>query len=361
MSINLNEIIFFSTFLVFIVLLLVTDLGLFQKNSHTLAFKEALGWSLVWVGISIGFYFLIRYHGNWIHGTDTIEKLQNRIDSYNHPITIQGLPLNEAISLYNRNLSLEYLTGYLIEYSLSVDNVFVIVMIFLSFKVRPIYYKRVLFWGILGAIVMRFLFIFAASALIQRFAWSLYVFGGLLVVLGGKMAYDFLFGPKDDHLDTEKHMVVRIASKFFRITKEDHGEKFWIRHNHKLFFTPLFIVLLVIEFTDVLFAIDSVPAVFSVTQDPYIVFFSNIFAILGLRSLFFLVMNVMNRFHYLKLGLAVLLGFVGLKMLAHEAYKINTNISLYIIASILAVTMIASLVRNWVVRKRVISITKKEQ
>ena len=353
MMANLNEILFFSTFLLFIVILLVTDLGLFQKNSHSLSLREALFWSLLWVGISIAFYFLIRFHGNWIHGADTLEAIRGKIVAFDHPIKIEGLTIEEATRVYNRNLSLEYLTGYLIEYSLSVDNVFVIVMIFLSFNIPPRYYKRVLFWGILGAIVMRFIFIFAASVVIRQFAWSLYIFGALLVFLGGKMAYDFFTTTGDERIDTQKHPVVRFAAKFLRVAGEDHGEKFWIRKNRKLLFTPLFIVLLVVEFTDVLFAIDSVPAVFSVTQDPYIVFFSNIFAILGLRSLFFLVMNVMNRFHYLKIGLACLLAFVGIKMLGHHIYNLDTKKSLYIIASILALTIIASLIRNRVVRKKV--------
>jgi len=343
MNSNLNEIVFFTAFLFFIALMLVIDLGLFQKKHHALSFREALSWTLVWVGISIGFYFLIRYHGNLIHGSDTIAGLQQRIDAYNHPITISGLSLEEAISRYNYNLSLEYLTGYLIEYSLSVDNVFVIVLIFLSFKIEPKHYKRILFWGILGAVVMRFIFIFAASALIQRFSWFLYIFGGMLVIIGGKMAYEFLFTGKEDRIDAEKHPVVKFISRYFNVLHDDHAEKFWVRKDGKWWVTPLFIVLMIIEFTDVLFAVDSVPAVFSVTQDPYIVFFSNIFAILGLRSLFFLVMDVMNRFHYLKMGLAVLLTFVGVKMLIHDIFKISTNISLMAIASILFISIIASL------------------
>jgi len=352
MNANSNEILFFSFFLLFIIILLVTDLGLFQKKSHALSFKEAVGWTILWIGISIAFYYLIWSHGNLIHGTDTFEKLQHRIYTYHHPINIQGLTLQEALTLYNHNLSLEYLTGYLIEYSLSVDNVFIIVMIFLSFKIRPIYYKKVLFWGILGAIVMRFIFIFTASALIQRFSWFFYIFGGMLVIIGVKMAYEFLFTEKEEHIDTENHPVVKFVSRFFQVTREDKGHKFWIMENRRLFITPLFIVLLVIEFTDVLFAIDSVPAVFSVTQDPYIVFFSNIFAILGLRSLFFLVINVMNRFHYLKMGLAVLLTFVGLKMIGHEFFKLDTKVSLYIIASIIAFSIIASNLRTYLLKKR---------
>jgi len=349
---NLNELIFFSSFLVFIALMLAIDLGFFQKKSHALSFREALTWTLVWVGISIGFYFLIRYHGNWIHGSDTLAEIQARIDKFQHPITITGLGVQEAIDLYNKNLSLEYITGYLIEYSLSVDNVFVIVMIFISFNIQPKYFKRVLFWGIVGAVIMRFIFIFAASALIQRFAWFLYVFGVMLVIIGLHMAWDFLFGKKDRQIDTEKHPVVRLVSRFFNVSHDEHAESFFLRKEGKLFVTPLFIVLMIIEFTDVLFAVDSVPAVFSVTQDPYIVFFSNIFAILGLRSLFFLVMDVMGRFHYLKMGLAALLFFVGVKMLLHDISKIPTDISLVIIASILLASVIASQVRNVLIRRR---------
>ncbi len=348
---NLNEIIFFSSFLAFIALMLGIDLGFFQKKNHALSFKEALSWTLVWVTISIGFYFLIRFHGNWIHGSDTIAEIQNRISTYHHPIDITGLGVQDAIALYNKNLSLEYLTGYLIEYSLSVDNVFVIVLIFISFNIQPKYFKRVLFWGILGAIIMRFIFIFAASALIQRFAWFLYVFGVMLLIIGLKMAYDFLFVKKDEQIDTERHPVVRIVSRFFSVSHDEHAETFFIRQQGKIYVTPLFIVLMIIEFTDVLFAVDSVPAVFSVTQDPYIVFFSNIFAILGLRSLFFLVMDIMNRFHYLKLGLAALLFFVGMKMLVHDVFKISTNISLLVIASILLISILASNIRNLIMKR----------
>ena len=344
---NLNEIVFFAAFILFILLMLGIDLGVFQKKHHALSFREALSWTLVWVGISIAFYVLILFHGNWIHGSDTLEELQQRISLYRHPIDITGLSLDEAIKLYNKNLSLEYITGYLIEYSLSVDNIFVIIMIFMSFNIPPKLYKEVLFWGIIGAIVMRFIFIFAASALIQRFVWFLLIFGGLLVIIGMKMAYEFLCSKAEDQIDTEKHPIVKLVSRFFKVSHDEHAETFFIRKDRKLYVTPLFIVLLIIEFTDVLFAVDSVPAVFSVTQDPYIVFFSNIFAILGLRSLFFLVMDVMNRFYYLKMGLAVLLTFVGVKMLLHSVFKISTSTSLLVIASILLISIVASNIRTW--------------
>ena len=343
---NINELLFFASFLLFISLMLGIDLGFFQRKNHALSFREALGWTIVWVSVSICFYFLIRTHGNLIHGSDTMEELQARIIKYHHPITITGLSLPDAISLYNKNLSLEYLTGYLIEYSLSVDNVFVIILIFMSFNIQPKYFKRVLFWGILGAIIMRFIFIFAASALIQRFFWFLYIFGVMLVIIGGKMAWEFLFSRKKEQIDTEGHPVVKLVSRFFNVSHDEHSETFFIRQQGKFYVTPLFIVLMIIEFTDVLFAVDSVPAVFSVTRDPYIVFFSNIFAILGLRSLFFLVMDIMNRFHYLKLGLAALLTFVGVKMLVHDLVDISTNYSLLVIVAILAASMVASSIRT---------------
>jgi len=349
---NLNEIIFFTAFLLFVAMMLTVDLGIFQKKHHALGFREALYWTGVWVSVSVGFYLLIRYHGNLIHGINTLPELQQRIDLYHHPIRIAGLGFEEAINLYNRNLSLEYITGYLIEYSLSVDNIFVIVMIFLSFRIEPKNFKRILFWGILGAVMMRFLFIFAASALIQRFAWFLYLFGVMLVIIGGKMAWDFLSGDQDEQINTEKHPVVKFISRYLKVLPDEHEERFLVRRGGIWMVTPLFIVLIVIEFSDVLFAVDSVPAVFSVTRDPFIVFFSNIFAILGLRSLFFLVMDVMNRFRYLKLGLAILLLFIGLKMLVHDLFEISTPVSLIAISMILFISIMASLLHNSIQKKR---------
>jgi len=332
--------------------MLGVDLGVFQKKNHVLSFREAFTWTLVWVATAIAFYFLIRFHGNWIHGIDTLAEIQQRIDLYKHPIDLTGLATGQAIELYNKNLSLEYITGYLIEYSLSIDNIFVMILIFFSFNIPPRFYKRILFWGILGAIVMRFIFIFAASALIQRFAWFLYLFGGMLLIIGFKMAYEFLVTKKEERIDAEKHPVVKLASRFFNVSHDHHAETFFIRNEGKLFITPLLIVLMIIEFTDVMFAVDSVPAVFSVTEDPYIVFFSNIFAILGLRSLFFLVMDVMTRFYYLKLGLAALLTFVGVKMLVHDIYKIDTQASLFTIAGIILLSIIASTLRTFILKKQ---------
>ena len=215
-------------------------------------------------------------------------------------------------------------------------------MIFLSFNIEHRYYHRVLFWGILGAIVMRFLFIFVASALIERFEWILMVFGVILVYLGVKLGWEFFSGKTAEKIDTHHHPVVKFISRFFSVTREKTGQRFWIREKGKIFITPLLIVLIIIEFSDVIFAVDSVPAVFSVTRDPLIVFFSNISAVLGLRALFFLVMNVMNRFRFLKLGLACLLSFIGVKMVFQ--LNISTNHSLSIIIGILSLFVLLSMI-----------------
>jgi tellurite resistance protein TerC len=346
MTLLTNEHVIFVAFLVFIFLMLAIDLGLFNKKSHILSFREAIAWTAVWVGISLVFYFLIRFFGHELHDLKSIEQIQANIDQFRHPINITGLSLHDAIHVYNRNLSLEYLTGYLIEYSLSVDNIFVIIMIFVSFNVKQEYYKKVLFWGILGAVVMRFIFIFTASALIQHFEWILYIFGALLVIVGSKMGVEYFTSKDEDRIDTHNHPVVRFLSKYFLVTQEDKGDRFWVRENGKFYITALFIVLVLIEVMDVIFAVDSVPAVFSVTREPYIVFFSNIFAILGLRSLFFLVNNVMNRFRFLKLGLAFLLVYVGVKMIVQQIFDlhISTRLSLGVIVGILGFFILLSVV-----------------
>ena len=343
---GIHEILFFSGFLLFIFLMLALDLGIFNKKSHTPSFREALAWTIVWVSISLISYLLLMFFGHQLHDLRDLEGIKSKIIQFHHPIRISDLTsFDQARELYNRNLSLEYITGYIIEYSLSVDNIFVIIMIFESFNIKQKYYHRILFWGILGAIVMRFVFIFIASALIQRFEWIMYIFGGMLLVVGAQMGYEFLAKKEKAKIDPHHHPVVRVISRFFSVTNVDKGHHFWVRENGKLFITPLFIVLILVEFFDVIFAIDSVPAVFSITRDPFIVFFSNIFAILGLRSLFFLVNSLMGRFHYLKLGLAFLLSYVGLKMVVQTMFElhIDTKLSLAIIISILAVFIIISL------------------
>lgn len=341
-NMNLSEILFFSVFLIFIMTILMIDLGLFNKKSHVISFKESLIWTSVWISFALGFYVLILTNGRLIHGIENLDQLNLVIDKFQHQINIGGLDFQNALNTYQNNLGLEFITGYVIEYALSVDNVFVMIMIFMAFGVEQKYYHRILFWGIFGAVIMRFIFIFGASVLIQQFTWVLYVFGVLLVYTGIKM---FLSRNKTDEIDSEHHPVVRYASKYFSVDTSYKGQAFRIKKDGKRFFTPLFVVLLVIEFTDVIFAVDSVPAIFSITKDPYIVFFSNIFAIIGLRSLFFLLMNAMSYFHYLKVGLSILLTFIGVKLLAHtwlEEIGFETAHSLYIVLGILGSSMLAS-------------------
>lgn len=338
-----NEIIFFGSFLLFIVLMLAIDLGLFNKKDHKVSMKEAAIMSFIWVSFAIGFYFLLLTEGEILHDINSFAKLQEVTARHLHNITLIPGNFAESLSVYKQNLALEFLTGYVIEYALSVDNIFVMVLIFSAFGVDERYYHRVLFWGIIGAVLMRFLFIFLGSTLINEFGWILYIFGAFLVYTGIGM---FLSRDEEDKIDTENHKVVRFASKYFSVYPEYVGNKFFIKVDGKKMVTPLFIVLLIVEFTDLIFAVDSIPAIFAVTKDPYIVFFSNIFAILGLRSMFFLLVNVIHKFHYLKVGLSFLLVFIGVKMLAHHwlsAWGFTTMHSLFIILFILTASIVASL------------------
>lgn len=338
-----NEIIFFGSFLLFIILMLAIDLGLFNKKDHKVSMKEAAIMSFIWVSFAIGFYFLLLTEGEILHDINSFAKLQEVTARHLHNITLISGNFAESLSVYKQNLALEFLTGYVIEYALSVDNIFVMVLIFSAFGVDERYYHRVLFWGIIGAVLMRFLFIFLGSTLINEFGWILYIFGAFLVYTGIGM---FLSRDEEDKIDTENHKVVRFASKYFSVYPEYVGNKFFIKVDGKKMVTPLFIVLLIVEFTDLIFAVDSIPAIFAVTKDPYIVFFSNIFAILGLRSMFFLLVNVIHKFHYLKVGLSFLLVFIGVKMLAHHwlsAWGFTTMHSLFVILFILTASIVASL------------------
>lgn len=341
-----SEILFFSIFLIFIFAVLLLDLGVFSKSNHRVGFTEASIWSVVWIAISLSFYFFLIHFGYLVHGIETLEELERNIAIYKHPINITGFSFEEAMVVYEKNLALEYLTGYIIEKSLSVDNIFVIILIFYAFGVEEKYYKRVLMWGIIGAVIMRFIFIFVGAALVREFEWILYIFGLFLVFTAIKLYID---RNKKDSIEPDKHPIVKFTSKYFRVHKHFEGQKFFIKKQGKWFITPLFIVLLVIEFSDVIFAVDSIPAIFAISKDPFIIFFSNIFAILGLRALFFLLANVLDKFHYLKIGLAFLLGFIGVKMLAHEhleAIGFRTAHSLYIILGILVVSIVASIIHS---------------
>jgi tellurite resistance protein TerC len=344
---NPNEFLFFAAFLIFIGGMLVLDLGVFSRKVHVVSFKEASIWSIAWVSLALVFSLVIKFYGDRIHGIENFETLETKVKLYvddkDELAYFNAADFERSLQSYRDNMAMEFITGWLLEYSLSVDNIFVIILIFSSFRVREKYFKKVLLWGILGAIVMRFVFIFVGSALIHRFHWILYLFGGLLIYSGLKMFFD----KGDEHLETDKHPVVKFASRYFRVFPRYLGDKFFVRKVGKLYITPLFVVVLIVEFTDLLFAVDSVPAVFAVTQDPYIVFFSNIFAIMGLRSMFFFLSNVMHLFHYLKMGLSFLLIFIGVKMIAYEHLMkpigFKTQYSLYVILAILTTSVVASL------------------
>lgn len=291
-------------FNVFILAMLALDLGVFHRRNHTVTFKESIIWTCVWVVLALVFNA-----GVW--------------------------------HFAGSQKGLEFFTGYLIEKSLSVDNVFVFALLFSYFAVPAQYQHKVLFWGILGALVMRAAMILAGAVLISKFAWIIYIFGAFLILTGLKMIFK-----KEEEIHPERNPVVRWFKKLMPVTPEYRGDKFFVRENGLRMATPLFVVLLLVEVSDVIFAVDSIPAIFAVTKDPFIVYTSNVFAILGLRSLYFALAGVMNKFHYLKIGLGVVLSFVGIKMLlAHSAWKVDTLVSLGVIVLILAVSMIWSVLR----------------
>lgn len=290
-------------FNLFVLAMLALDLGVFNRKAHVIKFKEALGWTIFWITLALGFNAFLYYE-------------------------------------YGAHTGHEFLAGYLLEKSLSVDNIFVFVMLFTYFRVEQKYQHRLLFWGILGALLLRGAMIAAGAALIKNFDWILYVFGVLLIITGIKMA---IHDPEDD--DPSKGLVYRLARKFLPVAEGDYGQKFFVKIDGKTYVTTMFIVLLVVETTDVFFAIDSIPAVFAVTENPFIVYTSNVFAILGLRALYFLLAGVMDMFRYLKYGLSLVLAFVGVKMLlGHSAYKIPIGVSLTTIGIILTLSVIISIV-----------------
>ncbi len=341
-----NEVLFFLGFAIFVIFVMLLDLGIFSnKKSHIVKFKEAGLWSAVWVSLAIGFYFFLRNYGYLIHDVSDADRLQIVKTSYYKTLSFSD-DFTSNLSKFQNNMALEYLTGYLVEYSLSIDNIFVFILIFNSFGVRQNNYKKVLVWGILGSIILRFVFIFLGAALIQQFEWVLYLFGAFLVYTG----FSILFSKEgEESIDTKNHIAVKITSRYFNVYEKFVADNFFVKNKYrgnKLFITPLFVVIIVIAFTDVIFAVDSIPAIFSITKDPYIVFFSNVFAIMGLRSMFFFLVNIINMFSYLKYGLGVLLTFIGVKMLAHNWLEDMgfTNIhSLIIILLILSLSIGVSL------------------
>lgn len=284
-----------------VVVLLVLDLFVFHRKDHVIKFKEAVLWSLFWISLAVGFNV-------WIYLT------------------------------HGRQPALEFAAGYLLELSLSVDNLFVFILIFSAFCVPPDSHYKVLFWGILGAVIMRFLFIMFGLALIEKFHWVIYFFAAILIFSGAK-----LFFEKEKKLDPSKNIALRIFKRIMPTTHEFHGHKFFIKQGAKLLATPLFVVLIVIETTDVIFALDSIPAIIAVTRDPFIVYTSNIFAILGLRSMYFALEHLMKLFEYLHYGLGAILIFVGAKMVISEFYHVPIGVSLGVIFTLIAASIIASI------------------
>jgi tellurite resistance protein TerC len=331
-----QEVFYFGIFSLAILSILILDLTVIGRKSHILSFKEASIWTLVWVSLALAFYVFIIHYGDRIHGITTMEQLMAVHQKYAPQLKLDPSSFENSLDIYRKNMGMEYLSGYLIEYTLSMDNVFVIMMLLSAFSVSPKYYKQVLFWGILGAIVLRLIFILAGNALIQKFEWTLLVFGGFLIFTGVRL---FINRNKDERIEPQNHWLVIYLSKHIRVFPRYVGGYFFVRYNKMFYITPLFIVLIMIEFTDLIFATDSIPAIFAITRDWYLVFFSNIFAIIGLRSLFFLLMRVMNIFHYLNIGIAFLLVFVGFKLLFHgwlEEIGFKSVYSLYVILGTLA-------------------------
>ncbi len=339
-----NEIYFFGAFSFIVILVLFVDLGLFNKKDHVISYREAAAWTVVWVMLAMSCYFYLKFAGEQLHDIVSFEQLQEIVIKNKHDVRLYPDDFELSLTGYRNAISLEFLTGYLIEYSLSVDNIFVIILIFTSFGVQKKYYHRVLFWGILGAVFARMAFIFGGGYFITNYTFILYLFALFLMYTGVKM---FLNRNEDENFDTENHPMVKFASKIFRVHKSFEGNHFFIKKEGKNYITPLFIVLLVVEFSDIIFAVDSIPAIFAITKDTYIVFFSNIFAVLGLRSMFFLLINVMDKLRYFKHGLSFLLVFIGLKMLIHDQLKdlgFKTIHTLAIILLILGSSIIFSLI-----------------
>ncbi len=292
---------FWILFNAFVLLMLALDLGVFNRKAHEISLKEALTWTFVWVVLALIFNTIIYF---W----------------------------------RGQQQALEFFTGYLVEKALSVDNIFVFIMIFTYFQIPTKYQHKVLFWGILGALVMRVFFIFAGVALIEKFHFTIYVFGALLIYTGYKMFYH-----NNAKIEPDKNPIIRFFKKFMSVTPDLHEDKFFVKVNGKQFATPLFLVLILIETTDLIFAVDSIPAILAITQDQFIVYTSNVFAILGLRSLYFALAGVVHRFWLLSYALAVVLVFVGIKMLLIDVYKIPIEWSLIFIATLITGSIILSL------------------
>jgi len=300
-------------FNIFVLVMLALDLGVFHRKAHVISIKEATIWSVVWISMALVFNLGLYFFWDKI---------------------------SPASAYSNSEAALAFFTGYLLEKSLSVDNIFVFVLIFTFFAVPAIYQHRVLFWGIIGALLMRAALIAVGAVLLKEFHWIIYLFGGFLIFTGIRMALH-----RNEEMHPEKNPLVKLLRRIMPVTEDYEGDKFFIRRAGKLMATPLFLVLLLVESTDLIFAVDSIPAIFAVTNDTFIIYTSNVFAILGLRSLYFLLAGVVDKFYYLKLGLSVVLVFVGAKMMLVDIYKIPVGLSLGVIFIILAISIAASLRR----------------
>ena len=294
------QVLLWIIFNIFVVAMLALDLGVFHRTAHVIHIREALVWCVLWMTLAllfnVGIYF-------W-HGSEP---------------------------------ALEFLTGYLLEYSLSVDNIFVFLMIFSYFRVPYLHQHKVLFWGILGALIMRALFILTGITLIQKFHWVIYIMGGFLVLTGIKMALQ-----KGEDINPEHNPVLRLFRRLMPVMDDYQGDRFFVRRSGRLFATPLFVIVVVVETTDVIFAVDSIPAILAITLDPFIVYTSNVFAILGLRALFFALAGIIRLFHYLPYGLSLILVFVGIKMLLVDIYKIPISMALGTVAAVLMLSVVTS-------------------
>ena len=287
-------------FNLFVLAMLAIDLGVFHKKSHEVSVKEALTWTCVWVTLAMLFNLFIYYY-------------------------------------FDKSKALEFFTGYLIEKSLSIDNIFVIILIFSYFKVPAAYQHKVLFWGILGALVMRFTFILSGVELIHRFHWLIYIFGGFLIITGIRMLTS-----GDQKIEPEKNPLIKLAKRVMPTTNTFEGDRFFIKRDNRTWATPLFLVVLLIETTDLIFAVDSIPAILAISDDTFIIYTSNVFAILGLRSLYFALAGIEQYFKYLKFGLSAILVFIGIKMCIVDWFKIPIEISLIVIGFTLAIAMLCS-------------------
>lgn len=339
-----GEILFFIAFVVFIIAVLLLDLLFVGRKSHEVSVKEAAIWSGIWIALALFFAVFLRYYAEFIHGIQNFDDLKSVVKHYAPYLKLDDNSFENSLDIYRKNSTINFLSGYLIEKSLSVDNLFVMMAVLTAFSVKKKDYKPVLFWGIIGAIVMRCIFIFAGAALIYRFEWLLYIFGIYLIYAGIKM---YVQRNSETKIEPQNHPVLKFLSKHFNVFPRYVANRFFIRKKGMAFITPLFVVLVIIEFTDLVFALDSIPAIFAVTSDPYIVFFSNIFAILGLRSLFFLLIKVVEKFYLLKVGVAILLVYVGMKLMLHEWMAhlgFKPVYSLYVILFVLFASIVLSLV-----------------